>query len=152
MLQDCLKYCHALHYEVRNTDIKIVLAQGLLTIGQVDKAIKLVDDTISQVEENGDFFFMPEALRVRGCALLLMPKSRADDAQISFTRSLELSRRQGAKAWELRAAIDLAALLADQGRPDNASRLLQPIVEQFVEGLETADLKAANRLLANLRG
>jgi predicted ATPase/DNA-binding winged helix-turn-helix (wHTH) protein len=152
MLQDCLKHCHALHYEVRNTDIKIVLAQGLLTIGQVDKAIKLVDDTISQVEENGDFFFMPEALRVRGCALLLMPKSRADDAQISFTRSLELSRRQGAKAWELRAAIDLAALLADQGRPDNASRLLQPIVEQFVEGLETTDLKAANRLLANLRG
>ena len=119
-------------------------------LDRIDKAIKLVDDTISQVEENGDFFFMPEALRVRGCALLLMPKSRADDAQISFTRSLELSRRQGAKAWELRAAIDLAALLADQGRPDNASRLLQPIVEQFVEGLETADLKAANRLLANL--
>jgi predicted ATPase/DNA-binding winged helix-turn-helix (wHTH) protein len=151
-LQDCLKHCHALHYEVRNTELKIVLAQGLLAIGQIDKAIRLVDGTISQAEENGDFFFMPEALRVRGCALLLMPKSRVSDAETWFMRSLELSRRQGARAWELRTGIDLAALLADQGRPDNASRLLQPMVERFVEGLETADLKAANRLLTSLEG
>jgi predicted ATPase/DNA-binding winged helix-turn-helix (wHTH) protein len=151
-LQDCLKHCHAMHYEVRNTEFKIVLAQGLLAIGQIDKAITLVDDTIGQIEENGDFFFMPEALRVRGCALLFMPKSRVDDAETWFVRSLELSRRQGARAWELRAAIDLAALFAGQGRPDNARRLLQPLFEQFVEGLETTDLKAASRLLAQLGG
>ncbi len=151
-LQDCLKQLHAVHYEVRNTEFKIVLAQGLLAIGQVDKAITLVDDAISRAEENGDMFFMPEALRVRGCALLLMPKSRVDDAETWFMRSLELSRRQGAQSWELRTAIDLAALLAGQGRPDNACKLLQPIFERFVEGLETADLKAANGLLADLRG
>jgi len=151
-LQDCLKQLHAVHYEVRNTEFKIVLAQGLLAIGQVDKAITLVDDAISQAEENGDLFFMPEALRVRGCTLLLMPKSRVDDAKTWFMRSLELSRRQGAQAWELRTAIDLAALLAGQGQPDNACKLLQPIFERFVEGLETADLKAANGLLADLRG
>jgi predicted ATPase len=112
----------------------------------------LVDDTISQVEENGDFFFMPEALRVRGCALLLLPKARVDDAQTWFMRSLELGRRQGAQAWELRAAIDMAALLAGQGQADDACTLLQPIFELFVEGLETADLKAARRLLTDLRG
>jgi hypothetical protein len=38
--------------------------------------------------------------------------------------------------------------LAGQGQSDNACRLFQPIFEQFVEGLETADLKAAKRLLA----
>ena len=151
-LQDCLERCNALHYQMRNTEFKIVLAQGLLAIGQVDKAITLVDDAISQVEENGDFFFMPEALRVRGNAVLLMTKSRGDDAETWFTRSLELSRRQGAQAWELRTAIDLAALLAGQGRPDNACELLQPICERFVEGLETTDLKAANRLLTDLGG
>jgi hypothetical protein len=31
-LQECLKRCHALHYEVRNTELKIILAQGLLAI------------------------------------------------------------------------------------------------------------------------
>lgn len=137
---------------MRNTEFKIVLAQGLLAIGQVDKAITLVDDAISQAEANGDLFFMPEALRVKGSALLLMTKSRVDDAETWFMRSFELSRHQGAQAWELRTAIDLAALLAGQGRPDNACKLLQPIFERFVEGLETADLKDANRLLADLRG
>ena len=151
-LQNCLKYCHTLHYEMRNTEFKIALAQGLLAIGQIDKAITLVDDTISQAKENGDLFFMPEALRVRGRALLLLPKSSVDDAETWFARSLELSCRQGARAWELRTAIDLAALLADRGRPDYACRLLQPIFERFVEGLETGDLKAANRLLVELRG
>jgi predicted ATPase/DNA-binding winged helix-turn-helix (wHTH) protein len=149
-LQDCLKHCHAMHYEVRNTEFKIVLAQGLLAIGEVDKAINLVDDTINRVEENGDFFFMPEALRVRGRALLLMSKSHIDDAETWFMRSLELSRRQGARAWELRAAIDLAVLFADQGRPESARGLLQPIFERFVEGFETADLKAAKAMLADL--
>jgi len=151
-LQDCLKRCHAFHYEVRNTEFKIVLAQGLLMMGQIDKAMTLIDDTIRQVEENGDFFFLPEALRVRGCAVLLMPKPRVDDAETWFTRSLELSRRQGAQAWELRTTIDLGSLLAGRGRPDDACRLLQPIFERFGEGLETADLKAADRLLADLRG
>jgi hypothetical protein len=78
--------------------------------------------------------------------------SGVDDAETWFARSLELSCRQGARAWELRTAIDLAALLADRGRPDYACRLLQPTYERFVEGLETADLKAANRLLVELRG
>jgi predicted ATPase len=61
-----------------------------------------------------------------------------------------LSRRQGARAWELRTATDLAALLADRGRSDNAAALLRPVYAQFVEGLDTPDLKAAERLLATL--
>jgi hypothetical protein len=65
-------------------------------------------------------------------------------------QSLELSRRQGARAWELRTGIDLATLFAAEGRPDKARALLQPVFEQFVEGSETADVKAAHRLLATL--
>jgi predicted ATPase len=79
-----------------------------------------------------------------------MPQPRADDAEAYFMRSLELSRRQGARAWELRTAIDLATLSAGQGRSESARALLQPVFEQFVEGSDTADLKAAERLLATL--
>ena len=67
-------------------------------------------------------------------------------------QSLEWSRRQAARAWELRTAVDLAALLAAQGRPKDAQALLQPVFEQFVEGSDTADLQAAGRLLASLGG
>jgi hypothetical protein len=50
----------------------------------------------------------------------------------------------------LRTAVDLAALWAAQGQRDRARAILQPIFEQFVEGFDTADLKAAEHLLATL--
>jgi predicted ATPase len=93
---------------------------------------------------------MPELLRVKGALLLAMPELGSDDAEICFIQSLELSRVQSARAWELRTAIDLAALWAARGRRANARALLQPILEQFVEGSDTADVKAAERLLATL--
>ena len=37
------------------------------------------------------------------------------------------------------------------GQQDRAQALLQPIVEAFVEGLDTADLKSAEHLLTTLR-
>ena len=78
------------------------------------------------------------------------PSEPVEDAEKCFMQSLELSRRQGARAWELRTAVDLATLLADQGRRENGRALLQPVFEQFVEGWDTADLKAAERVLSNL--
>ena len=84
---------------------------------------------------------MPEALRVKGSVILSIPQRRAHD----------WSRRQDARSWELRTAVDLAALWAAQGQPESARALLSPIFEQFVEGLDTADLMAAKHLLATLQ-
>ena len=106
--------------------------------------------TIRQVEANGDLCYMPELLRVKGCLLLSMPQPSVGEVEMCFTQSLDSSRRQGARAWELRNATDLAALWASQGCADEAKALLQPVFEQFVEGFDTADLKAAERLFATL--
>ena len=51
------------------------------------------------------------------------------------------------KAWELRAAIDLAGLLAERGRREEAKRWLQLAQEGFAQGSETADIRAADKLL-----
>ena len=111
----------------------------------------MVDDGIHLVETNGDMINMPELLRVKGNVLFSMPEPRVDEAEASLIHSLELSRKQGARAGELRTAIDLARLTAAQGRREDARALLQPIYDQFDEGLDTADLKSAARLLATLR-
>ena len=58
---------------------------------------------------------MPELLRVKASLLLAMPQPNVADAETCLAQSLELSRRQGARAWELRTASDLARLLADRG-------------------------------------
>ena len=78
-----------------------------------------------------------------------MPQPNRDGAEMCLRQSLDWSRRQGARAWELRTAIDLATLLAEQGQPGSGRVLLKPVFEQFVAGLDTTDLKAAERLLAS---
>jgi tetratricopeptide (TPR) repeat protein len=149
-LQGCLEVLRAARYELLTTEFNISLAQGLAATGRVAEAVALIEETIRSVETNGDLCNMPELLRVKGGLLLAMPQPGVDDAETCFAQSLELSRRQGARAWELRTAIDLAALLRAQGRPDNARALLQPVSAQFVEGSDTADLKTAEQLLETL--
>jgi tetratricopeptide (TPR) repeat protein len=149
-LQGCLQSLHSMPYELLTTPLKISLAQGLAAIGQFAEGITLIDETIRLVDANGDACYMPELLRMKGGLFSSMPQPTRDDAEIYFMQSLELSRRQAARAWELRTAVDLATLLSAQGRAETAVALLQPVFEQFVEGLDTADLKAADRLLSAL--
>jgi predicted ATPase/DNA-binding winged helix-turn-helix (wHTH) protein len=149
-LQDSLEKLHAMPYELLTTPLNIALAQGLAAIGRFAESATLIDETILTVEAKGDACYMPELLRARAGILLAMPRPDLKGAEKSLERSLELSRRQGARAWELRTAVDLAALLVAQGRLKNARELLQPLFESFDEGPHTADLEAARRLLANL--
>jgi predicted ATPase len=150
-LENSLEQLHATRYRMLNTGFTISLVQGLMAIGLFGKALALINETISLVETNGDLVYMPEALRVQGTVLLSMPKRPAHDAEICFAQSLDWSRRQGAQSWELRTAVDLAALWAAQGQPERAHAVLEPVFDAFVDGLDTADLKAAQELLATLR-
>lgn len=149
-LQGCLEALHAAPYELLTTPLNIALVQGLAAAGRSAEARMLVDETIESVEANGDLCYMPELLRVKGRLLLTAPQPGDDEAELCFGRSLELSRRQGARAWELRTAIDLAALSAARGHPERGQALLRPVFDQFVEGSDTVDLRAAERLLATL--
>jgi predicted ATPase/DNA-binding winged helix-turn-helix (wHTH) protein len=146
----CLEELHAARYELLTTAFNLSLAQGLAGTGRVAEGIALLDDTARLVEANGDHSYGPELLRVKGVLLLAMPQPMPDAAEVCFRQSLELSRRQAALAWELRTAIDLAALLAAQGRPADARALLRPMFDRFGEGWDTADLQAAAHLLATL--
>jgi predicted ATPase len=149
-LQVCLEELHAAHYKLLATSFSISLVQGLAAIGRHAQGIRLIDETIRLDEANGALSYLPELLRVKGSVLLSMQQPMPDEAEIALTQSLEWGRRLGAPAWELRTAIDLAALWASQNRAAAAQTLLRPVFERFMEGLDTADLKTAERLLAKL--
>jgi hypothetical protein len=135
ILQGCLEVLHAARYELLTTAFNVFLVQGLAAIGQVAAGMAPIDETIGLVEANGDFCYMPELLRVKGLLFRSMPQPHVDDAELLLMQSLELRRRCGARAWELRTATDLAALFANQGRSESGRALLQPVFEQFTEGL-----------------
>jgi hypothetical protein len=150
-LQACLEVLHAARYELLTTAFHISLVQGFAALGRFAEALARIDETIRLVEASGELCFMPELLRVKGSVLLAMPQPRGKDAETCLMQSLEWSRRQGARSWELRTAIDLAALWGGEGRADAARALLQPVFDQFAEGSDMADLQCAERLLTSLR-
>ncbi|MER8369910.1 winged helix-turn-helix domain-containing protein [Mesorhizobium sp. M1378] len=150
-LRSCLAELHAAPYELLTTPLNVAFIQGLASTGRSAEALSLIDETIRQVEANGDLCYMPELLRVKGSHVLAALRADSDEeVELCFRRSLELSNRQGARAWELRTAVDLAFLLAARGQREGARALLEPIFARFGEGLETADLQSAALLLARL--
>jgi hypothetical protein len=65
-------------------------------------------------------------------------------------RYFDCARVQQAKSWELRAAMSFARLRRDQGKAQQARKLLAPIYGWFTEGFDTLDLKQAKALLGGL--
>jgi predicted ATPase len=47
-----------------------------------------------------------------------------------------VDRQQQAKSWELRAAMSMARLWRDQGKPQQACELLAPVYGRFTEGFD----------------
>jgi predicted ATPase/DNA-binding winged helix-turn-helix (wHTH) protein len=149
ILEGSLRDLSAANYNIWMTPFSISRAQGLVGLGRSAEALALIDCTIRQTEENGDLTYIPELLRVKANIFGLM-EARAAEAQSCLAQSMNWSRRQGARASELRAAIDLASLHAKHDRLDDARAVLRPVFAAFTEGFETADLQAAERLLASL--
>ena len=79
-----------------------------------------------------------------------LKQGRTEPAEADFREAIALAQKMGAKAWELRATMSLARLLAKQGRRDEARTMLAEIYGWFTEGFDTADLKEAKALLDEL--
>jgi len=88
-----------------------------------------------------------ELWRLKGEALLT---ETASEAETAMQQGIAVARRQNAKSWELRGAMSLARLWAEQGRRSEARDLLAPVYAWFTEGFDTADLKEAKALLDEL--
>jgi predicted ATPase len=134
-------------YELLTTSFNLTLSEGLIATGRTEDALELIDRTMTRVQADGDLYNLPELLRIKARALLCTSQSRVGEAQTCLLQSLEWSRGQGARSWELRAASDLARLWAGDGRRYDARTLLQTVLAKFEEGFETRDLQQATLLL-----
>lgn len=109
-------------------------------------------DAVMRCESGLVAWCLPELLRAQ--AVRLMDMHPADDGRAAarlLRRSLAVARRQGALAWSLRSASSLAALYQRQGAVAAARATLGPVLARCHEGQSTADMRAANALMASLR-
>jgi predicted ATPase len=150
ILQGQLAKLHAARYELFTARLQSMLAIGLAGLWRWSESLSLLDQTRQLVDEKGYTSYLPELLRLKARVLLAVPEYREHEAEACLLESLELSRSQGTRAWELRTATHLAAHWTERGRAEDARALLHPVFAQFTEGFDTPDLKAARNLLTAL--
>jgi predicted ATPase len=126
-----------------------VQADAQLAIGKPEAALASVAAGLKAVEKTGGAPLEAELWRLKGEALLA-GAGTVSEAETAIEKGIDVAQRQNAKSWELRAAMSLARLRRQQGRPQEAAALLAPIYAWFTEGLDTADLKDAKALLDKL--
>ena len=123
-----------------------LLAEGQAQLGALADALGTVEDALGAApEEVGK----PDLHRLRG-DLLARQGAEASAVEASYREAMDLARRQGAKAVELRATTSFGRWLQAQGRAAEARDLLAPIYGWFTEGFDTRDLREAKALLEEL--
>ena len=127
-----------------------LLAEAFEIAGQTGDAMTQLDDALEIVERTGESWFAAKLYRHKG--QLLLRQGHAEAAEELYQKALSIAREQGAKSWELRAAVSLARLRRDRGRRAEARDLLAPVYGWFTEGFGMPDLKEAKLLLEGLHG
>jgi len=104
-----------------------------------------VEEGLALAERSGNHYWTAELHRLRGDLT-----SEDKDAESSYLEATSIARAQGAKVFELRAAMSLSRRWARQRKTREARALLSRIHGWFTEGLDTPDLLDAAALLAQL--
>jgi predicted ATPase len=124
--------------------------------GQPEKGLAVLNEALELCDRRGDHWCEAELYRLRGELTLQSGAERPEsavqqEAEACFQKSLETSREQSAKSWELRAAMSLARLWQSQGKHAEAHELLSGVYDWFTEGFDTKDLQEAKALLTQLQ-
>ena len=142
---------HEAGFALYHTETLAEYAEALTVVGDIDQGCVIINRALAQARRNEERWCLPELLRIKGD----LARSTAADggeaaAEKLFLESIGWARRQKALAWELRTSISLARLRRDLGRVSEANAELSATYARFTEGFATADLKAAQKLLAEL--
>ncbi|MFN8485710.1 MAG: AAA family ATPase [Anaerolineae bacterium] len=149
LLQDAIEALTATGARLRLPYYLSLLVRAHQRAGDLDGAMSAIERAFGEALRNNERWWDGELHRLRG---ELLHVQGADDADVetALGRALEITRGQGAKSLELRAATSLATVWLAQGRADDARRLLVPVYAWFTEGFDTPDLRAAQDLIAQL--
>jgi class 3 adenylate cyclase/tetratricopeptide (TPR) repeat protein len=127
-----------------------ILLEVLISAGRLEEAAILVQENIQFADAFGERVTLAELWRAKGNICLAGKVNDQIEAEKCFRRALRIAKEQSARFFELRAAKNLASLLRDTGRREEARSILTEIYQAFTEGFETSDLKEAKVLLSQL--
>jgi len=122
-----------------------VLAECLSDAGDVKRG----HSTLEAIPpEQRDLMLAPEVRRVHG--ELLLRRNEREHGERQLHEAIEIARHRSERIHELRATASLARLWRQQGRSEEARRMLTESYSWFTEGFDTRDLREAKVLLSEL--
>jgi DNA-binding SARP family transcriptional activator/predicted ATPase len=122
-----------------------LLAETFGRSGQPDVGLMLMPQALEVLARTEDRWCEAELYRLHG--ELFVMAEQPDEAEAAYRQAMTTAQAQGARQWELRAAVGLGHLLQRQGRLAEFRPVLAALVEQGTGTGETPELVAARALL-----
>ncbi len=171
-----LAAAQAMEAGVFRTHQLTLLAETYDAVGEPEAGLRVLAQALAQVETTGERFWEAEIYRLKGELLLKLEGAQlsrspsasrlpspskgrvnsvegmqdVESPEGCFLKAMEIARRQEGKSLELRATVSLGRLWQQQGKKDQARRMLADIYGWFTEGFDTIDLQQAKALLDEL--
>ena len=129
------------------TYVASALAEGLAALGSLDEALGTIEGAINESRRRGGTWDLPELLRLKGDFLALRSPSDPRTVDEALWAAIDVARRQGALALDLRATTALTREQLRRGGSGHVLGDLTAVCSKFTEGRDTPDFRAARRLL-----
>ncbi|SIT51016.1 conserved hypothetical protein [Paraburkholderia piptadeniae] len=136
-----------------------LLASAYGNAGQIQTGLSRLAEAFAMVDKTDERFYKAELHRLQGELLLMLQgasiqtggsRNFEEEAEACFHKAVAVAHHQGAKSLELKSVLSVCRLWQRQGKTAQARQRLAEIHDAFTEGFETADLRQAKALLAEL--
>jgi class 3 adenylate cyclase/tetratricopeptide (TPR) repeat protein len=125
---------------------RFLLARAMAKARHTEIATHQVEQLLNELGATSGRWYQAEVHRLYG--ELLIERGDTEAGETCFEAAIEISARQGARVWQLRATNALSQLLREQGRTSELHARLAPLYSSFDSALGSADLQRAKLLLA----
>jgi predicted ATPase len=120
---------------------------AFLEAGEIEGGMALLAEAIGGMEAGGERWYEAELFRLKGLLLLASSTDALEKAEACFQHAIVVAHSQGARLFELRAAMALSRLDCDSRQRERRKELLRSVYSAFDEGFDTPDLKEASAQL-----
>src|ERR1700722_140067 len=124
-----------------------MLAELEAMTGGYDRALMQIDQGLAMADETEEHFTDPYLHRLRGECLLKREPENSAPAEEDFQTSIAVAKQQGARSYELLAALSLAKLYQSTGRAAEACAILTPALDGFSPTAKMPEINEAQALL-----
>jgi adenylate cyclase len=130
--------------------LKVALAEAEAAAGDPGRAVVILDEALATCDRTGYSAFEAELHRARGEILLRRDTASPEPAEEALLTSIAVAKQQGARSFELRAALSLAKVNQSTGRFVEAHAVLARALEGFAPTPEVPEIAEARALMERL--